>query len=451
MKHLSRIVWYEGMYLGPHHFQAQSRSFEDLVHFSACNLWFAPYGLVGQALDMEALRNGVVNLAHCRGIFPDGMAFSMPECDPFPQSRDIAEAFPPTRESVLVMLAVPPYRENGPNCALAEDSETNGLRYSMEEHNFADENTGRDEKSVPLGRKSIRFLLETEEAKDYVTLPIARITRDGRGHCIYDPSYIPPCLSIGASERLMILLRRLVEILAEKSYTLSQSRRTQPKYRAGFSSEDIAAFWFVHTINSSLSILRHYCVAERKHPEQLFAEMSRLGGALCTFGLDSHPQTLPAYNHLRLSECFHELDKHIRIHLELVVPTNYVVIPLKTVGRYFYEGEVTDQRCLGKARWILAINSPIGEADLIMRTPRLVKIGSAELLPELVKTALPGLALTHLPVPPSAIAPKVEYQYFGISRTGGAWEDVVRTRKVGAYLPGEIANPELELIVILDS
>ena len=29
MKHLSRLVWSEGMYLGPHHFQAQSRYFED--------------------------------------------------------------------------------------------------------------------------------------------------------------------------------------------------------------------------------------------------------------------------------------------------------------------------------------------------------------------------------------------------------------------------------------
>jgi type VI secretion system protein ImpJ len=29
MKYLSRVVWPEDMYLGPHHFQAQSRYFED--------------------------------------------------------------------------------------------------------------------------------------------------------------------------------------------------------------------------------------------------------------------------------------------------------------------------------------------------------------------------------------------------------------------------------------
>ena len=84
MKHLSRLVWSEGMYLGPHHFQAQSRYFEDSVHFAVSNLVFAPYGLGGFELDQEALRNGTLSLVHARGVFPDGMVFQMPEEDPLP-------------------------------------------------------------------------------------------------------------------------------------------------------------------------------------------------------------------------------------------------------------------------------------------------------------------------------------------------------------------------------
>ena len=85
---------------------------------------------------------------------------------------------------------------------------------------------------------------------------------------------------------------------------------------------------------------------------------------------------------------------------------------------------------------------------MISRTPRLVKVCSAELLPELVKTALPGLALTHLPVPPSAIAPRVEHQYFGISKAGPCWDHIVQTRRVGVYVPGDLPQPELELVVL---
>jgi len=133
------------------------------------------------------------------------------------------------------------------------------------------------------------------------------------------------------------------------------------------------------------------------------------------------------------------------------VPSNCITIPLKQTSQYFYGGEIVDQRCLDRARWVFAVRSDIGELDLINRSQRLVKICSQELLPEVVKASLPGLPLAHLPLPPSAVAPKVEFQYFGVSRTGNAWESISKTRKVGIYVPGEIPRPELELLVILDS
>jgi len=451
MKHLSKVVWFEGMYLGPHHFQVQRQSFEDLVHFSCSNLWFEPYGLIGYKLDAEALRNGIVALEHARGIFPDGLVFHMQDSDPLPQARRIEESFPPTRESLLVMLGVPPHKQDGPNCTFAPQDSNANTRYIAEAYPLCDENTGADPRSVHLGRKNIRYVFENESSEGLSVLPIARIMRDGTGHFIYDPSFIPPCLQISASERLMMILHRLIEILDEKSATLAPSRRGASRFQAGFSSGEVAGFWFVHTVNSNLTVLRHLSKTERGHPEQVYAEMSRLAGALCTFGMDSHPETLPAYDHLNLDKCFHALDEHIRRHLEFVVPTNCIVIPLEPAGRYICEGEISDQRCLDRARWILAMQSNVGEADLISRAPRQVKICSAELLPELVKTALPGLGLTHLPVPPSAIAPKVDFQYFGISRTGSCWEHIVQTRKVGLYVPGDFPNPKLELSIILES
>ena len=69
MKLLSRVVWSEGMYLGPHHFQVQSRYFEDSIQFATSSLWFSAYGLAGVDLDAHALQNGTVSLIHARGIF----------------------------------------------------------------------------------------------------------------------------------------------------------------------------------------------------------------------------------------------------------------------------------------------------------------------------------------------------------------------------------------------
>jgi len=451
MKHLSKVVWHEGMYLGPHHFQVQSQTFEDLVHFSTSSLWFAPYGVISCKLDSEALQNGMLSLVHARGLFPDGLAFQMPDADAVPPVLNINDLFSATRESLTVQLAVPARRPDGPNCALDSEPSPMELRFRAEMLTIPDENTGRDEKQIQVGRKNIRFVVDGQDTQGLVTLPVARVLRDGSGRFIFDPSYIPPCLQISASERLLVIARTLVDILDEKSASLSRARRATAQGRAGYSSEEIASFWFVHTVNESLSVLRHLSVSERGHPEQLYLEMSRLAGALCTFGLESHPETLPAYNHDDLEKCFGPLNQHIRAHLELVVPSNCVQIPLVAAGRNFRNGDVLDQRCLDRARWILAVRAETGEAEIIAKTPRLVKVCSKDLLPELVKTALPGLGLVHLPIPPSAIAPKVEFQYFGLSRTGSCWEHIVQTRKVGVYVPDDLPGVELELLVVLES
>jgi type VI secretion system protein ImpJ len=436
------------MYLGPHHFQVQSRYFEDSTRFATSSLWYAPYGIAGCALDADALQNGTVSVLHARGIFPDGLAFSMPESDPLPPARAIGDLFPPARDSVTVLLAIPDRKPGGRNCAIAGE-DTASTRYINDDVSVPDENTGVDERLVHFGRKNLRLLLDTESAEGMTTLPLARVKRDGAGHFIFDPAFIPPCLQISASEPLMMMLRRLIEILEEKSSAMS--RAPGGASFAEFSTREIASFWLLHAVNSGLSPLRHLWIAKRGHPEELYLEMARLSGSLCTFALESHPRDIPLYRHDHLDETFGELDRHIRRHLETIVPTNCVSIPLSPGETYFYEGDITDQRCLNRSRWILAVRSTAGEVEVISRTPQLVKVCSAAFVPQLVKRALPGLALTHMPTPPPAVSARADFQYFSISKGGPCWEHLQQTRRVGIYVPGDLPQVELALLVVLES
>jgi type VI secretion system protein ImpJ len=435
------------MYLGPHHFQVQSRYFEDSTQFATSSLWFAPYGVAGCDLDADALENGTLSVLHARGMFPDGLAFDMPACDPLPATRAIADLFPPTRDSLTVLLAVPARKPQGRNCGTTGEDCTQS-RYITTTFPIADENTGLDERPVHLGRKNLRLLLDTEPVDGLTTLPIARITRDTSGHFVFDPAFIPPCLQISASESLMLMLRRLIEILEEKSAAMS--RAPGGASFAEFSSREIASFWLLHAVNSGLSPLRHLWISKRGHPEELYLEMTRLAGSLCTFAMDSHPREIPLYNHDRLDETFRALDQYIRQHLETIVPTNCLEIALQPGEKYFYEGDVTDQRCLNRSRWILGVRAAAGEVDIITRAPQLVKVCSAAFVPQLVKRALPGLPLTHLPTPPPAISAKADFQYFSISKSGPCWDHIMQTRRVGVYVPGDLPEVELALLVVLE-
>jgi type VI secretion system protein ImpJ len=444
MKSLSRVVWSEGMHLGPHHFQAQSRYFEDSIQFAISALFPNAWGLISCEFNAAALRNGTVSVVHCRGVFPDGLAFNMPESDELPRPREIAELFPPTRDHLILSLAIPARKPDRQNTAV-EQVPPNGFRYTAESRTFPDETTGRDEKQVRLGRKNIQFLLDVEEAANNVTLPIARIMRAGSGQFVFDPSFIPPSLSITASERLVTMLRRLIEIMEAKTSIPAEGSGN----RQAFSSREIASYWFKHAVNVSLLPLRHMCFIKHGHPEELFLELSRLAGALCTFALQSHPRNLPLYDHAHPDECFAAIDEMIRMHLEIIVPSNTISVPLKRESEFLWAGEVRDRRALDRADWILALHTSGSDAEVIERTPRLVKLCSREFVPKLVERALPGMALAHLQTPPPAVSPTVETKYFSVTKAGPCWEHIKQTNFVGLYIPADIPPSEPELIIVL--
>jgi type VI secretion system protein ImpJ len=448
MNYLSKPVWFEGMYLGPHQFQLQSRYFEDVYHFAASSLWFRPYGLIAAEFDEDALRNGIVSIVDARGIFPDGLPFVLGESDPLPAPRNVTELFSPLAERLTVFLAVPPRKPSGQNFALDSAAVGDQVRYVAQPQLLPDEVTGADEKEVKLGRKNIRIVVDAEEREQLVTLAVARVMRDGTGHLVYDPDFVPPCLLLSASRSLVALANRLVEMLEEKGGAFSGSGPRGARISGGFSTEEVQTFWFRHSVNSALAALRHLVTSKRSHPEELYLELSRLAGALCTFGLRSHPGSLPLYDHENLEGCFRELYTHVQSHLEMFRPSRAIAIALRPVSKYLYAGEIGDQRCLDRARWILGIHAAVEESELISKASQFVKICSAQFVGELVKRALPGLSLRHLQVPPAAIAARVESQYFSVSRSGPCWDSIVKTRQVGVYVPGDLPNPELELLAI---
>ena len=437
------------MHLAQHHFQTQSRYFENLLQFSLSRLFFKPYGLAGCELDAEALRNGLVSLVHARGIMADGLAFDFPVADAAPEPLDIRDLFSPTERRHSVLLAVPPYRPSAPNVTWPQETAGDGLRYIADTRAVIDELTGRDEATIEVGRKSFRLLLDTEPHVDLTTLPIARIVRDGAGHFTYDLDHIPPCLQIGASSALLEMLHRLLEVLSAKRDSLTTERVQHGSTTVA--PHEIAGFWLLHAVSSSFAPLNHFLKIKRVHPERLYCELAALAGALCTFHLESDPSDLPLYDHDRLDEVFGSLERHIRSHLDVIIPKNCISIPLERERPLLFTGVVTDKRCFGTAEWVLGVHSSSGEAQVVTGVPTLVKICSAQFISRVVKEARPALELEHIPMPPAAISPRIGNHYFRINKTGPCWETIRRRENIGIYVPDALSDIELELKVVLEA
>ncbi len=447
MRQLQPVIWAKGTFLTPQHLQLQDRFFESVLEFKLGALKYCPWGFAELQIDHEALSAGNLALTRAVGLFPDGLAFDIPDSDAAPGERRIEQSFGPDQSTLEIFLAVPQHRDRGLNVSVGQ--KTGDARYQAEIALSRDENTGLAEKPVQVARKNLRLLLEGEPLQGNTILRLGRVKKTETGLYQLDPQFIPPLLDISASEYLVAILRRLVEILAAKSSTLSGTRRQKNQSLAEFTAADIANFWLLYTANSYLPVMRHIFESRKGHPESLYTTMLALAASLTTISSTLQPRDLPNYNHDNLGACFTDLDEKLRLLLETVVPSNFVSLPLVLSRPSIYSAALANDKYLLNTRMYLAISADLSEADLLRRVPQLVKMCSATHIETLIRQALPAMQLTHVPSPPGSIPIKLNYQYFSLNQSGAAWEAVQRARNIAAYVPGDIPNPQLELIILL--
>ena len=447
MRQLQPVLWSKGTFLTPQHLQLQDKFLEDSMNFRVQSLKFCAWGFNEVVLDQGLLGDGQLAVSRASGIFPDGLPFDIPGPDQPPPSKAIAEYFDQDVKSLDFYLTVPDYKDKGLN--VAGLGRTASSRYLAEIASVRDDNTGMGEKPIQIARKNLRILAENEAREGSSVLRIANVLKTETGGFQLNHRFVPPLLEVRASDYLRGLVNGILEILAAKSTQISGTRRHKNESLADFTTSDIANFWLLYTVNSNIPVLSHMLQGQRCHPEELFGSLTGLGASLTTFSNNIRPRDLPLYDHTELSEVFTDLDEKLRILLETVVPTNVVSLPLKQVSNSIYATAVDQDKYLQNTRMYLAVAADASDDTIIRRVPQLVKTCSATHIDQLVSNALPGITLTHIPSPPSAIPIKMRYQYFSLNQTGAAWETVLRARNFAAYVPADIINPQMELVILL--
>src|SRR5580765_1642466 len=124
----NRVIWSEGLFLQPQHFQQQERYFERYVEARCHALVPHSWGFTAIEFERDLLSIGKVALRRATGVFPDGTPFQLPDDDPLPAPIDIEAGV----HDEIVNLAIPLRRAG--EIDVARDAEGNGLtRHSVRE------------------------------------------------------------------------------------------------------------------------------------------------------------------------------------------------------------------------------------------------------------------------------------------------------------------------------
>jgi len=445
VEYAQKVLWSEGMFLTPHHFQQADRYTENLISRRLSAIRSLGWGVCRLQINTDALANGEFVLSKCSAVLPDGSAVETPDLDPLPPERPIEAAFDAKRNSLGVYLATPLARAG--SLAFSAEGTVDGrpTRYHRRSLAAADENSGGSEREIVLAAKTLRILFEGEPQDDYVTLKIAELTRSASGKYTLSDAFVPPCLFLSSSPQLVAYLRRILEMISAKSSDLASQRRQRSAGLVEFTMSEAANFWFLHTVNATIPVLMHLHNQSDVHPESVFLVLARLAGELFTFSGEGHPKDLPQYSHDAVGPSFSAIEKKISDLMGTVIPTRCAPIPLEKLRESLFKGQLRDDRLL-EGQFYLAVSAEVPEEKLIREVPLKAKVSASDRVDQLIAAALKGLTLRHLPTPPAEIPVQPGRQYFQLDKTGEHWEAVKKSRSISFYIPPEFKNLKLELM-----
>jgi len=438
----NRVIWSEGLFLRPQHFQQHDRWLESLVDARSGALAPYPWGFRELEIDAGLLGMGQLGLTAARGVLPDGTPFGLPADDPAPAPLEL----PDEARGQVVYLALPVRRPGGIETGGGDE----GLqRFTPGEEEVKDNNAGTQEPAaLQVGRLHPRLLLEKQNRDGFACLGVARILdlRPDKG-VVLDEAWIPPCLDVRASPRLAGFLNELQGLLRHRGEALAG--RISGAGQGGVA--EVSDFMLLQVINRYEPLAAHLAALPGLHGELLYRRLLELAGELASFTrAERRPPQFPVYTHEDPQAAYDPLLDEIRDALSKVMLERAIPIPLQDRKYGFRVAPISDRTLLGSASFVLAAKADISAEALRRQFPAQVKVGPVEQIQQFVKLALPGIGLHPLPVAPRQIPYHAGYNYFELDRNSEYWKGLEQSGGFALHIGGEFPGLKLEFWAIRD-
>jgi type VI secretion system protein ImpJ len=433
----NKVVWSEGLFLQPQHFQQQERYFERYVEARCRGLASNGWGFTEVELERDLLGIGKFGVRRLAGVFPDGTPFRLPDDDPLPLPIDIDANL---RDQVI-HLAIPLRRSGEPD--LDREGASEVVRHELAELPARDvSSTSPDTAVLEVATLRTRLLPASLLSDAYASIPLAHVVecRSDR-QVVLEDRFIPTALHSRASARLSTMCTELVGLLHQRGEALASRVAATGRGAAA----EFADFLMLQAINRHEPLFAHFAESGMVHPETLYQACACAAGELATFTTTAkRPPAWPAYQHDRLRESFDPVIASLRASLSVVLEQNAVPIPLESRKFGISVAIVSDRTLYSSAVFILAARADLPAEELRRRFPAQLKIGPVERIRELVTLQLPGVPVSPLPVAPRQIPFHAGFAYFELDQNTDLWDQLKSSGGLAMHVAGEFPGLSME-------
>lgn len=449
----NKVVWHEGLFLEPQHFQQQERYFEELIHSKEKLINQNYWGFSELEIDTDLLPIGKINIKTAKGTFTDGTIFNLSSADNLPSAIDIPEGI----SNAIIYLAIPnkfSFAEIGDKNQIQKDN--NAHETKTNHQNFRFQSTTINilsnidkityDASVDVGVLACQLLIDPPNLNDYSYLPIAKILESRANFQIsLDKTFMPTWLDAHATPALSHYITEVHKLLHHRAEMLA-ARLTDTDQAQ---TAEFIDYMILQLVNKYEPLFHYLCHTRPLHPEKLFQILIQLMGEMATFTNNKRrPIEPPIYQHQFIFETFKPVIKEIRHALTMVLEQNAIAIKLHDKGRGLWVGEFNDKQLIKEASFVLAVYADMPMENVRAIVPNQLKISPVEIIESLVSRALPGVSLESLAVAPRQIPYQSSFCYFTIHKNHELWQRLTQSAGVAMHLGTNMPGVKFELWAI---
>lgn len=442
MSWYSKVVWSEGLFLRPHHFQQSDRYLENLLESRVRTITPYPWGFSVLEIDRDLAQQSRIGLRRAVGVMPDGTPFAMPDNAPLPAAIEVPE----NAAGQLVWLSLP---LAAANTREVEDA-LNGSasRYVPANEMLIDSTASlRTEEEIDVAHPRLALELRKTAKAGYVGLALGRILEVRDRAVLFDEKFAPPVLVCSAYPVIEGWLDRVIGWIDNKLEELARYA-ADPTAGGGLQSAD---YFVLQLLNRSIPVLKHMRRSRFIHPERLFTTFLALAGELATFTTaERRARDYPAYDHDDLENCFAPVVRDIQDYLSANLGRRAIRLEIVERAPNAFMSTIRDRSLVRNATLVLEVAARRPLTEIQAQFPQLFKVGPNTKMNEIVHAHLPGINLVHLPTPPPQIRALTDHVYFYLDRTSPLWPEFSTASSIGMHFSGDWPDLELELWAVLE-
>lgn len=437
----NRVIWREGLFIRPQHFQQNDRYYSYELMTRTYQARQNNWGFFDFKINEHLLSTSKIVLENASGIMPDGTLFDV-------NIKEVSLTLDITNSDIgkYIYLSLPINIKDSDEVYFEEQKNLLTRYKSKTLSNVSNTNAGEDSSSdLLVSHHNLKLQFEDDLSESYIGIKIAKIANvSNSGIISLEESFIPSFLHLNSSSYLLSKVKELLNMLSYRAEKLADKISDST-----LQASELGDYLMLQILNKYNSSFHFLLTQDKIHPDELFKELTVLAGELAVF-MKKEKRLFAQfiYEHIDQTSSFERILDELKDMLAMVLEQNSISLPIQEKKYGIYISPLKDKELVQNSSFIFSVNADLAPEKIKEILVTSLKIGTIETIKNLVNYHLVGFKIKPLANPPKEIPYRVNHLYFKLELDNKNKQELQKSAGFAFHLSSKLPNVKYALWAI---